>query len=205
MKKLAVLTLMVFAPLALMAQTQHLKFKQDGAFASLFESSGPDTSVNLQVARSSDNGGTSATLSYVALSMPDPNTVDIVEIIGAIPASDLAGQTTQHLVLTFDTNDLDPATSVNISCVFDLISFTEVCGPGPSGQIQLDFQENSLQRTQVLALEQVVTFGNTTVRTHQKSDNSTADVQGTILGVPLSSNAATVGVNHSSTLEMIRN
>jgi hypothetical protein len=197
--------LMLLLPLAVMAQTQHLKFTQNGEFANLFQSSGLDTSINLQVARSSDNGGTSATLSYIALSMPDPNTVDIVEIIGAIPAGDFSGQNTQHLVLTFDTNDLDPTTSVNISCVFDLISFTEVCGAGPSGQIQLDFQENSLQRTQVLALEQVVTFGTTTLRTHQKSDNSTADAQGTIFGVPLSSNAATIGVNHNSTLEMISN
>ncbi|HXZ28946.1 MAG TPA: hypothetical protein VEG08_13215 [Terriglobales bacterium] len=205
MKTLAVVMLMVLLPAALVAQTQHLKFKQDGEFASLNESTGPNSSFNLQVSRTSSTGsGASATLSYLATSLaPDFSSFSFDQIVGDIPASSFTGQNTQHLVLAFDTSQLDPATSFSQSCTVDLNTFTEVCGPGPQGQINLEFRENGAQRTQILALEQVTTLGPTTTRNHQKSDNSSANAQGTVFGAPVVGSNATVGVNHSSTLEMI--
>lgn len=203
MKTLAVVMLMVLVPLAAMAQTQHLKFTQNGAFASLNESTGPNSSFDLQVARTSGSG---TTLSYVATSIaPDFSSFTFDQIIGTIPDSSFTGQNTQSLVLAFDTSQLDPSTSFSQSCTVDLNTFTIVCGPGPQGQINLTFQENGAQRTQVLALEQVTTLGATTTRVHQKSDNGSANAQGTVFGAAVSGSNATVGVNHSSTLEMISN
>ena len=56
----------------------------------------------------------------------------------------------------------------------------------------------------VLALGEEITIGAFTTRIHQRSDNSSANVTGTVFGVT-ASGAATVGVNHSSSLEFIRN
>lgn len=206
MKMLVVVALMLLLPLALAAQTQHLKLTQDGAFANLNASTDPNSSFSLQVAQSSSQpGGASATLSYSAFEFaPDFSTLTIVQIFGVIPASSLTAQNTQHIVLDFDTSQLDPSNSTDQSCTLDLNTLILTCGPGPTGQIQMDFQENGAQRTQVLALEQVQTFGSTTVRTHQKSDSGSANARGSIFGVPISSTSASVGVNRNSTLEIIQ-
>ena len=205
MKTLAVVSLMLLLSLALAAQTQHLKLTQDGAFANLNGATDPNSSFSLQVSQATTNRAASATLSYSEFEFaPDFSTLTIVQIFGAIPASSLTAQTTEHIVLSFDTSQLDPNNSVDQSCILDLNTLILTCGPGPTGQIQLDFQENGAQRTQTLALEQVQTFGSTTVRTHQRSDSGSANAQGSIFGVPVSSTAATVGVNHNSTLEIIQ-
>jgi hypothetical protein len=85
-----------------------------------------------------------------------------------------------------------------------LFNFTLTCGAISPGTIQLDFTENGAQRTRVLALGEEITTGAFTTRIHQRSDNSTANVTGTVFGVT-AAGAATVGVNHSSTLEFVRN
>lgn len=205
MKPLVVLTLMVVLPLAASAQTQHLKFSQDGEFASVSGSPDPLSSFTVQVSRTaSTSSGSSATLSYQAFSSsPDFTSITSTQIVGAIPASSFTGQNTQNLVLDFDTGQLDPSTSSSLTCMIDLTTFTVTCGPGPVGQIQLAFRENGVQRTRVLALEQVSTNGPFTTRVHQRSDNSSANVEGTIFGVPVSSTTATVGINHSSSIEVI--
>jgi hypothetical protein len=85
-----------------------------------------------------------------------------------------------------------------------LFSFNLTCGPISPGTIQLNFTENGAQRTRILALGQETTIGAFTTRIHQRSDNSSANVTGTVFGVT-ASGAATVGINHSSSLEFIRN
>lgn len=207
MKK--VLTLIAFsllAGLALTAQTAHLTFNQDAEFASISQSTGPNSSFSLSVSRNSTTtSGAAASLTYFAFSFPDPDTLNFVEIVGNIPASAFTGQNTQNLVLDFDTSQLDPTTSFSESCTFDLTTTSLTCGPAPQGVINLSFTENGLNRSRTLALGQEITFGPVTTRIHQRSDNSSASVQGTIFGTPLSSGGATVGINHNSTLEFIRN
>jgi hypothetical protein len=85
-----------------------------------------------------------------------------------------------------------------------LFNFTLTCGAISPGTIQLDFTENGAQRIRILALGEEITTGAFTTRIHQRSDNSTANVTGSVFGVT-AAGAATVGVNHSSTLEFIRN
>ena len=200
------LTLTMLAPLALSAQTTMFKFHQDGEFASLSQSSDPNNSFSLNVSRNfSTAAGNSASLSYTGFSFAaDFSSVTVTQIVGTIPSSDFTGQNTQNLALSFDTSQLDPSTSFSQSCTVDLFTFTLTCGPIPPGTIQLSFRENGAQRTRILALGEEITVGNFTTRIHQRSDNSTANVTGTIFGVT-ASGAATVGVNHSSTLEFVRN
>jgi len=200
------LTLMVLAPLALQAQTTMFKFHQDGEFASLSQSTDVNNSFSLNVSRNfTTAAGDSASLTYTGFSFSsDFTTLTITQIVGAIPSTDFTGQNTQHLALSFDTSQLDPTTSFSQTCTVDLFNFTLICGAISPGTIQLDFTENGAQRIRILALGQETTTGNFTTRVHQRSDNSSASVTGTVFGVT-AAGAATVGVNHSSTLEFVRN
>jgi len=198
---------MLLAPLALTAQTTMMKFNQDGEFASVSQSPDPNSSFTLNVSRNFSTGaGTSASISYLSFSFASDNsTLTITQIVGAIPATSFTGQNTQNLTLSLDTSQLDPTTSFSQICIFDLNSFSLTCGPGPTGTIQLSFSQNGAQRTRVLALGEEITTGSTTTRIHQRSDNSSANVSGTIFGATVSGPGATVGINHNSSLEFIRN
>jgi hypothetical protein len=208
MKQIFLFTLLttMLAPLALRAQTTMFKFNQDGEFASLSQSTDVNNSFNLSVSRNfTTTAGSSASLSYTGFSFSaDFSTLTITQIVGAIPSADFTGQNTQNLALTFNTTDLDPSTSFSQSCTVDLFSFTLTCGALPPGTIQLSFTQNGAQRTRILALGEEITTGGFTTRIHQRSDNSSANVTGTVFGVT-AAGAATVGINHSSSLEFIRN
>ena len=207
MKRVFVILLMAFLPLAMMGQNQHFKFNQDGEFASLSGSTGPTNTFTLQVSRGSSTvGGTSASIFYQSFDFAsDFNSLTFTQFSGAIPASDFTGQNTQNMALSFNTGDLDPTNSTSLSCTIDLINFTVTCGAVPAGTIQLNFQENGVQRTRILALGEEITTGPITTRIHQRSDNSTANAQGTLFGTDVSSASATVGINHNSSIEVIRN
>ena len=125
--------------------------------------------------------------------------------MGQIPSTAFTGENTQNLTLNLDVSQLDPATSVSQTCTVDLNSLTVTCGAAPTGTMQLNFRENGAQRTRVLALGEEITVGSFTTRVHQRSDNSTATVSGTLFGTTVSGSGATVGINHNSSLEFIRN
>jgi hypothetical protein len=207
MKRLLLGTLMVFLPLAMLAQTQHIKFKQSGEFASFSSSPDPLSQISLTVSRNfSTTAGASASLNYSAFTVTaDFTSETFVQIVGEIPASAFTGQNTKHLVLDFDTSQLDPSTSFTQNCTVDLNLLIQVCGPAPTGLIHLEFEENGLQRTRVLDFNEEIINGSTTTRIHQKSDNGSANVQGSLFNVPVSSASATVGMNKESSLEVIKN
>ena len=206
MKQLLGVALMLFLPLALTAESHHMKFVQSGEFASFFSQPDPLTSVSLTVSRSSSTtGGSSANLNYSSFSVaPDFNSETFVQIVAEIPPSAFTGQSTKDLVLNLDTSTLDPTTTVNESCTVDLTTFTETCSPGPLGLIHLEFHENGIQRTQVLDFDEVITNGSNITHIHQTSDNSTANMNGSIFGVPFSTTNATVGVNFGTTMEFTK-
>lgn len=204
MKKVLVFAL-VMLPLALAAQTTRVFFKQTGEFASFSQSPDAFNSVSLSVSRVSNTGTpASASILFQQVSIAtDFSTETFTQISGAIPATAFTGATTQDLVLNLDTSTLDPTTSFAITCVVDLNLLTVVCGPPTNGVIQLEFQENGVQRTRVVDFNEIITNGPVTTHIRQKSDNSTANMNGTIFGTAVSSNTATVGVNHDSSLEII--
>ncbi len=207
MKRLFVFTLLLCLPLGLMAQTQHIRFRHSGEFASFSATPDQFSSFSLTVSRSANNNSTpTATLQYTAVTVAaDFNSETFTQIVGAIPATAFTGTSTRDLVLNLDTSTLDPSTSISQSCTIDFSTFLETCGPAPTGLIQLEFQENGVQRTKVLALNEEIFNGSTTTHIHQTSDNSTANVSGTILGLPVSGTNAQVGVNKDSSLEVIKN
>jgi|ERR1051326_8165536 hypothetical protein len=209
MKRLFVIALLtLITPLAVSAQTTMFKFNQDGEFASVSQSGDLGSSFSLSVSRNSSTGvAATASLSYVSFSFSsDTNTFTVVQIVGAIPATDFTGPNTQNLALNFNTSDLDPNNSFSQTCTIDLTNLgNSTCGAGPTGAISLTFTQNGVARTRVLALGEEVTLGNFTQRIHQRSDNSSANVSGTILGTSVSGGGATVGINHNSSLEFVRN
>jgi len=209
MKRFLVITLLtLITPLVVSAQTTMFKFNQDGEFASLNQSSGFGSSISLSVSRNFSTGtATTASLSYVSFSLSaDTNTLTVVQVVGAIPAADFTGQNTQNMALNFSTSDLDPATSFSQTCTIDLTNLgNSTCDAGPTGTISLSFAQNGISRTRVLALGEEVTVGNFTTRIHQRSDNSSANVSGTIFGTSVSGGGATVGINHNTSLEFVRN
>lgn len=204
MKKLLVFAL-VMLPVAMVAQTTQVFFKQQGMFASV--SSSPDAFHSLTVSVSQvSNSGTppSASILFEQVTVaPDFSSEVFTVISGAIPAADFTGNTIQNLSLNVDTSTLDPTTSFSTTCTVDLIALTETCGPVTNGVISLTFQQNGVQVTRVIDFNEVITNGTTQTNIRQKSDNATANVNGTIFGVSFSSNMATVGINHDASLEII--
>jgi hypothetical protein len=207
MKKLLLIAVVALLPMALMAQTTHFKFTNDGAFASISDST-DNSSLNLQVSRGSTGGATSTNLLFISFSFAaDFSSATLVEIVGTIPNSAFSGDNTKNLALSLDTSTLDPTATFSEICTLD---FTQVdpfftCTALPPGTIQLSFQENDIQRNRILAFEQFSTSGPVTIHSHQRADTGSANAQGTILGTSVSSANAQVGVNHLSTLEFIHN
>lgn len=204
MKSLLVVTLMLLLPLAMAAQTTHLKFTQSGEFVSISEPTGPGSGFSLNAARSTVNGVATANINYQSSSVAaDFSSITFVLIVGAIPAADLTGQNTQNMALNFNTADLDPTNSLNETCTLILNPFSFNCGAGPTGTISLQFRQTNTQITETM-FSQEQTIGDVTTRIRQKSDNSTAAATGTEFGTSVIGGNATVGINHSSTLEAIR-
>src|SRR5579859_3564697 len=99
MKKLLVIAAVAFLPLALTAQTAHFKFTNDGAFASVSDSTDL-SNLNLQVSRGSTGGATSTNLLFTSFSFAaDFSSATLVEIVGTIPNSAFSGDNTKNLTL----------------------------------------------------------------------------------------------------------
>jgi hypothetical protein len=201
MKRLFVFAALLVCPALMMAQNTHFRFATEGAFANVAAGTG-GTVLSLQVSR----GPTGTSLQFSEVIEPaDFSSITIVNEFGPIPDSAFTGQNTQNLALNIDTTTLDPSTFFSESCTISFVDFTVDCStPPPSGLIQLNWKENDFQTLQVND-HHVQTSGPVTTRTYQRADTSTADVQGTIFGTDVSGSTANVGVNHNSTIEVIRN
>jgi len=201
MKRLFLCLLVVLLPAALVAQVTHVNLSQNAEFASISETTSSLSSFSLSVGRNVTKTSSSANINFSSFTFAsDFSSLTFVNIIGAIPPADFTGQTTSNLALNFSTADLDPTSSISQTCVLDLITFTFTCGAGPTGTISLTFAANNAQRTQVLALEEVVTVGNLTTRTHSRSDNGTATAQGTVFGTTVMGGSALVGVSRNRSI-----
>lgn len=206
MKKLLVIATVVLLPLALAAQTKHVKLTNDGAFASV-STSDSLSNLQLQVSRAFSTGNNTTTnLFFFSSSFSaDLTTATVIEIVGPIPNTAFSGDNTKSLALSLDPSTLDPTVTTIESCTLD---FTQpdpvfVCGALPPGTIQLSFQENDIQET-TLVQTQTSILGPVTVISHQRADTGSATVQGTIFGTSISSANGSSGVNHLSSIEFTR-
>jgi len=206
MKRLLVFVAIAVFPLALVAQTSHFKVNQSGAFASASLNPDQFTEINMSVSRDTNNTVTTTDLTFFdVVFAQDFSTLTLVQVFGPIPDSAFSGDNTQNLNLNLDLSTLDPTVTFIQTCTIDLNTFNTVCSSTPpTGVIQLSFQGNGFQRTQVITSETVNTFGPTTVRTHSRSDTTSAKVSGSVLGVSFTGGSGTIGVNHNSTLEATR-
>ncbi len=206
MKSLLVPTLMLLLSLGAMAQTTHLKFTQDAEFASLAQTIGANSNFTLQVSRNAATGSTtSASINYLEFDFAaDFSSFTFVQIVGAIPSTAFTGASTSDLIVNFNTSQLDPTTSISQSCTFSFVTFTTTCVAAPTGLISVEWKGNSVVSSEVAIIRED-TMGGFTTKVHQHSDNSTASATGSVFGVAVNPSAAQVGVNHSSTLELIKN
>jgi hypothetical protein len=203
----AMVCLMMCFALAMTGQTTLFKFVQDGEFGSLSQSTGL-SGFSVKVSRGlTTSSGASASLQYSAFSIAaDGSSISFSNAFGPIPPANFTGQNVQNLALNIDTSTLDPSVFFSQSCTLLLVSpFTLTCGTGPAGVINLQFTENDAQST-VIHSQEEVTNGPVTTRTNQRSDNSTATVQGSVFGASVNASAfATVGVSHMSSIEIVHN
>ena len=216
MKRLFVFTaLLVFPALMMMAQvipnasspaipanqSSKFKFTQDGAFANLSFSSTASgfTSINLNVA--TGTGSTDSLQVSIVTESADFNTLTFANVFGEIPGSAVTGQNTQNLALSIDTSTVTALTSESCTLVISPFSFS--CGAGPAGQISLSWRENDNVST-TMNNHTKSTVGPVTTISNQHSDNSTANVSGTVFGTDVSTASANVGVNHMSTIQIMR-
>ncbi len=205
MKKLFVIAAVVLLPLALAAQTKHVKLTNDGAFASI-STSDSLSNFQLQVSRGISGPSTTTNLLFVSSSFsPDLTIATVIEIVGPIPNGSFSGDNTKNLVLDLDPSTLDPTVTTIESCTLDFtqVDPTFVCGALPPGTIHLSFQENDILETN-LVQTQTTTLGPVTVISHQRADAGSATVQGTVFGTSISSSNGNSGVNHLSSIEFTR-
>ena len=217
MKRLVVFAALLFFPALMMGQvipnasagavpanqTSRMKFTQDGAFAnlSLFSSVNGFSATSLTVA--TGTGGTDS-LQYSAVSEPaDFSSLTVTNIFGTIPGSAFTGQNTNTLALSIDTSTLPAGSLTSETCTIVFSPFSETCGAGPAGLISLSWRENDAMSTTVNC-HTTTTVGPVTTRTNQHSDNSTANVTGTIFGTSVAGATAEVGVSHMGTIEVLR-
>jgi len=206
MKKLLVVATVVLLPLALAAQTKHVKLTNDGAFASV-SASDSLSNLQMQVSRGFSTGNNTSTNLFLFSSSfsPDLTVATVIEIVGPIPNSSFSGDNTKNLTLDLDPSTLDPTVTTIESCTLD---FTQpspafVCGALPPGTIHLSFQENDIQQSS-LVQTQTSTLGSITVISHQRAETGSATVQGTVFGASISSANGSSGVNHLSSIEFTR-
>jgi hypothetical protein len=205
MKKL-LLAAVVLLPMALMAQTKHVKLTNDGAFASV-QTSNSTANFELEVSRAFTGGSsTSTNLFFLSSSFnADLTAFTLIEIVGPIPNGAFTGDNTKNLALNLDPSTLDPNVTLVESCTLDFTQTPPVfaCGPLPAGTIQLNFQENDFQVGH-LVQTQTATVGPVTINSHQRSDSGSANVTGTLFGMSVSTPGGNVGVNHLSSIEFTR-
>ena len=206
MKRILVFAAVCLFPVLLSAQDNtHQRFVHEGEFANVSGNISSTASFSLSVSRTKDTGsGAAASLQFSTFS-ETPTDIAFDNVFGPIPASAFTGTNTQNLALNIDTTTLDPTVFFAEHCDLSLVTFVFTCTQGqPAGVISLQFRENDAQSDQI-NLHETKQNGPVTTRIFQRSDTSTADVQGTIFGTSVSSASAQVGVNHNSTLEIIRN
>ena len=212
MKRLFISAVILFFSLAAVANGQDefgrksVKFTQEGAFASVSANTNPQSDFSVNVSRGSSTISPASTfLNFDFITVADDNVTETVTIIfGEIPNSAFTGDQSQNLVLDLDTSILDPSVTSSETCTIDLNVLSVACGPVTQGVIHLEFRENGREVTQILNHVEKDIFGPVTTIIHSRSDSGSANVQGSIFGVPVSSSLATVGVNHNSSIEVTR-
>ncbi len=194
--KLSVFVACLLVAASMMAQAPN-SIHSSGAFANVFAfASGSD--IFLNVTRSDNNGVTRTFLNLDIFSFSPDGFTDTFAF-GQIPNDSLKGDNSRQLNLNLDTSQM---TSFGIStCTFSFSTETGSCGPGPTGVIQLEFQQDGNITVRTVS-DASATFFQSDVHTQQNSDSASALVNGAILGIPLINISSNIGTNHDTTITL---
>jgi hypothetical protein len=115
----------------------------------------------------------------------------------------LRGDNPANISLTVDTSQVPGFFSTTRTFVF-FPSFSETCTGGPFGVIDLQWKQIGNFSTHSVSTVQQ-NFGVVTLQSHGESDTALALVNGSILGSPMANAVGNSGVNHNTTLTLIKN
>jgi hypothetical protein len=184
--------LCLFSSLLAAQSTTSFHSKAEGASVSATVNG---TAIDIQVSR----GASSTNLLTLTLTQNPDGSFTSTEGFGAIPNADFVNGGLQHMSLNVDTSQVPGFRSVSCTVSFTPF-FTETCGQGPLGLIQVNWVNNRITTSSVLE-EEHLTSGGLTVDTHTDADTSSANASGSYLGLsfPVADNAS-VRMNRNTTI-----
>jgi len=205
MKSMILAAVVLSISSSMMAQNNsHVVFHQDGLFASAFAFSG-GTSIDLNVSRGLDASTRAETFMFVDLSQQTSDGFTDTFISGQIPSNSLQGDDPAHVILDLDTTQV-PTVSAT-TCTFNLTDVTFTCAlSSTGGLIHVEWRKTQFSASTHTSADIQQASVQIRINTHQNSDTITTAITGSILGlgVDASNGAGSAGVNHNSTLEIIR-
>lgn len=173
---------------------------QEGAAASVpISQDGGFTSLN--VSRATDPQGNPQTFLFYDTFLQTPDSFVETVASGLIPNDALQGDSAAHLRLNVDTSQITTFSTTTCTLTF-VPQFTDTCVPGALGVIQLDWVQSRSSSTHSVTA-QSESFNLARIELHQTSDQVSAIVTGTFLGIPVNASGPAM-VNHSSTMEVFR-
>ena len=191
----------------------HFSFIQQGTFADVATGI-PNGNITLQVQAGTDpnNPGQNATfLMYTVFQfIPDATGTNFVQsnftqVFGTIPNGSFSGPTTERMILDVDTAQMTPLVISNCTATFFPVLDIVCTDTAPTGIIHLEFKENGLQRGRLLNMQSESTLGPVTVREHASGDQSSANMKGTFMGIPVADSLTQIGVNRNVFLDITKN
>jgi hypothetical protein len=201
MKILLFGTLLFFAVLSSgQAIISHDTVHQEGAAASVpISQDGGFTS--LSISRGTDPKGNPQTFLFYDTFLNTPDGFVETVASGLIPNDAFQGDSAAHLRLNVDTSQVTTFSTTTCTLTF-FPQFTDNCVPGALGVIQLDWAQSRSSVTHSVTT-QSESFNLARIELHQTSDQVSAVVTGSFLGIPVNTSGPAM-VNHSSSMEVFR-
>ena len=204
MRYQVVIALLLLCPVVLFAQTSSpatTVFHSNGASAQLLTITPDGLEIIIQVQRGTDASGNPSTFLVYDTFGPVPDGFVDTFASGVIPDSAFQGGDSAHLSLNVDTSQVDGFSSS--SCTISDIDFSISCGPGPVGLIQIDWKQDNFSSTHTVSNVQQ-TFAQFMSQQHTVADTASALATGSFLGATINSVSGQTGVNHNSTLQIVK-
>jgi len=182
------------------AVVSHETVHQEGAAASVpISQDGGFTS--LSVSRATDPQGNPQTFLFYDTFLNTPDGFVETVASGLIPNDAFQGGSAAHLRLNVDTSQITTFSTTTCTLTF-VPQFTDTCVPGALGVIQLDWVQTRSSTTHSVTT-QSQSFNLARIELHQTSDQVSAIVAGSFLGISVNSTGPAM-VNHSSSMEVFR-
>lgn len=182
----------LFSSLLAAQNTTTFHSKAEGAFALVNTN---NTSTEIEV----DRGDTSTFLNIFATAPGPNNGFTVTSGFGAIPNDDFVTSGLQRMALNVDTSQVPGFQSETCTVSFTPF-FSETCGQGPLGLIQINWTSNGISKFATVE-ERHTTQGGLTVDVHLNADQISANASGSYLGSSFPAAAiAGTDMNHDTTI-----